>query len=374
MILPDDDYRSLGRAEPGPGGRASRRNAARAKARARRRRWRAVVLVLVLLGGTALAVANLDKLGVTGIGGAVTPGIPARVSIPPGASTRQIGRILADADVVERASKFEADAVQRGVTDRLKPGDYLLETRMDENRLFQVLVEGPRATADRITFPEGLTTRQVAERMGKGGRWTAAEIKAGFADPALTSPYRPKGKPLEGLLFPATYDLSPGDKPADLLRAMLDELAEVLSTEDVGAAKRLHLDIYQVITVASMVEREARTDADRPKVARVIYNRLAKGMPLQIDATIQYTFAQPKPKLSAKDLRINSPYNSYTRKGLPPTPIASPGAPSVRAALAPASGPWLYYVVTAKDGSHSFTADYQTFLKLKAKAQKAGLA
>src|SRR5206468_2313149 len=116
-ILPDDDYRSL---SSGPGGRVARRAAARAKARARRRRWRALVLVMVLLGGTALVVANLDKLGVTGIGGAVTPGIPARVSIPPGASTRQIGRILAEADVVERASKFEADAVQRGVTDRLK--------------------------------------------------------------------------------------------------------------------------------------------------------------------------------------------------------------------------------------------------------------
>ena len=376
MILPDDDYHSspLEGGSLRAAGRAARRQAAAAKAKARRRRWRGLLLVIVLLGTVVFAVTRLTSLPIPGLGNHITAGLPARVTIPEGASTRQIGRILADADVVERASKFEGAAVQRGITDQLKPGDYLLETGMNENELFEVLVAGPGATADRITFPEGLTVRQITERMTKGGRWTGKQVQDALRDPALTSPYRPKDKPLEGLLFPATYDLQPEQKPADLLRSMLDELDQVMQGQDLDAAKRLKLTDYDILIVASMIEREARAPQDRPKVARVIYNRLKKQMPLQIDATIQYTFKAPKPKLSEADLRINSPYNSYTRKGLPPTPIAAPGAASIEAALAPANGPWLYYVVTSKDGTHTFTDSYQKFLELKEKARRAGLA
>jgi UPF0755 protein len=376
LILPDDDYRPGRLADGGlpAAGRAARREAAMARAKVRRRRWRGLLLLVVLLGTAGIVVGKLTSLPIPGLNDSVAAGLPARVSIPQGASTRQIGRLLADAGVVERASAFEGAALQRGVADRLRPGDYLLETRMDENQLFEVLVAGPGATADRITFPEGLTVRQITQRMAKGGRWTTAEIQAALADPSLTSAYRPKGKPLEGLLFPATYDIQPESKPVDLLQAMLDELDQVMQGQDLEAAKRLHLTEYDILTVASMVEREARVEQDRAKVARVIYNRLKKKMALQIDATIQYTFKEPKPRLSAADLRINSPYNSYTRKGLPPTPIAAPGTAAIEAALAPADGPWLYYVVTSKDGTHTFTDSYQKFLELKEKAQRAGLA
>ncbi|HZG94673.1 MAG TPA: endolytic transglycosylase MltG, partial [Mycobacteriales bacterium] len=125
------------------------------------------------------------------------------------------------------------------------------------------------------------------------------------------------------------------------------------------------------ITLASMIERETRIKAERPKVSRVIHNRLDAGTRLQIDATIQYLLPKPKKSLSAADLKIESPYNTYLHKGLPPGPIASPGRASIEAALAPADGPWLYYVVTdAKTGKHTFTASYEEFVDLKNKAKQ----
>jgi UPF0755 protein len=355
-------------------GRAARREQAMAAKRSRRRRRRSIVLLLGLTGVVVFLLANIGKLPIPGVGGDVLPGRQVRVTIPQGASTRQIARLLADAEVIERSGAFQDAAVSRGVDGKLKPGEYVLLTAMDENELFTVLTTGPSATSDRITFPEGLTVRQITDRMTKGGRWSKAEIAKAMADPSLTSPYRPKGKPLEGLLYPATYDLGPGDKPGDLLREMLDELDEVMAGQDLDAARRLKLSNYEILIVASMIEREARVAEDRPKVARVIYNRLKAKRALQIDATIQYALSKPKPRLSTADLRIRSPYNTYARPGLPPTPIAAPGQPSIAAALDPADGPWLYYVVTAKDGRHTFTADYQEFLRLKAKAQKAGFA
>jgi peptidoglycan lytic transglycosylase G len=354
--------------------RVAMRAEAKAAKKLRRRRWRALVLVLVLAGAVVVVVTNALHLPLLGADERVAPGQPARVTIQPGASTKEIGVLLEKAGVVEHAAAFRSEASERGVADKLKPGDYLLSTGMPSDRLFEILTAGPESTADRITFPEGLTIRQITDRMVAGGRWTRAQVNAALADPALSSPHRPKGKPLEGLLFPATYALEPGEKPVEVLGDMLDELDQVLAGQDLAAAKRLRLSPYEILVVASLVEREAKVPVDRPKVARVIYNRLKVGQPLQIDAAILYALRTTKVRLSTADLRLDSPYNTYTRKGLPPTPIAAPGEASIRAALDPASGPWLYYVVTSKDGGHSFTASYQEFLRLKQRAQAAGLA
>jgi UPF0755 protein len=353
--------------------RASTRTQRRAAARAaHRRRLRALVL-LVALGAVALLVAtNAVEVPLLS-GNGVAVGKPVRVTIPPGASTREIGRTLEDAGVVDRAARFTDAAVERGVAAQLKPGEYLLTTGMDSDRLFETLTAGPEATADRITFPEGLTVRQIAERMVRGGRWSRREVDAALKSPALGSPYRPRGKPLEGLLFPSTYTLRPREKPVELLRGMLDQLEGVMSRQDLSGARRRNLTPYEILIVASMIEREARVDVDRPRIARVIYNRLARSMRLEIDATVQYALGGTRPRLTNRDLAVDSPHNTYRSAGLPPTPIAAPGEAAIRAALAPDDGPWLYYVLASKDGHHAFTDDADEFLRLKEKARAAGL-
>jgi len=353
--------------------RAATRSQRRAAVRAvRRRRLRALVVLLALAAVAALFATNAVDVPLLS-NRSIAAGKPVRVTIQPGASTRQIGRVLEDAGVVDRAARFTEAAVQRGVAAQLKPGEYLLATGMDADRLFEVLTAGPEATADRITFAEGLTVRQIAERMARGGRWTRREVDAALKDPALTSPYRPAGKPLEGLLFPSTYTLQARERPVELLREMLDQLEEVMGRQDLSGARKRRLTPYEVLIVASLIEREARVDGDRPKIARVIYNRMTRGMHLEIDAAVLYGLGATKGRLSSQDLASNSPYNTYRRAGLPPTPIAAPGEASIRAALAPANGPWLYYVLATKDGRHAFTADPQEFMRLKQKARAAGL-
>jgi UPF0755 protein len=151
---------------------------------------------------------------------------------------------------------------------------------------------------------------------------------------------------------------------------MLDQMEVVLSRYQLSTAPQ-KLTPYQLLIVASMIEREAKVDADRPRIAAVIYNRLAAGRRLEVDATVQYAVRHTR--LTARDLQSRSPYNTYLHTGLPPTPIAAPGEAAIRAALQPADGDWIYYVLASKDGAHKFTDNYQQFLRLKAEAKAKGL-
>jgi UPF0755 protein len=155
-----------------------------------------------------------------------------------------------------------------------------------------------------------------------------------------------------------------------VLQDMLSQLEIVLSRHELSTAPR-GLNPYQLLIVASMIEREAKVDGDRPKIAAVIYNRLALDKRLEIDATVEYAVGHGG--LSERDLQSSSPYNTYARAGLPPTPIAAPGEAAIQAALQPADGDWLYYVLASKEGEHAFTKDYDEFLRLKADAKAKGL-
>jgi UPF0755 protein len=213
---------------------------------------------------------------------------------------------------------------------------------------------------------------QIVDRIVATRRFPRAEVVKALSSPELQVPFRPKGvKILEGLLFPQTYAINKDDTVVTVLQRMLDQLQQVTTAYDLRAAP-MHLSPYQVLIVASMIEREAKVSADRPKIARVIYNRLAKRQRLQVDATVQYALGTSR-RLSTKDLAVNSPYNTYLHAGLPPTPIASPGEDSIRAALQPAAGPWLFYVLVSKDGRHAFTASAEEFARLKDEARRKGL-
>jgi UPF0755 protein len=347
--------------------------AGRAERHARkRRRTRGIALMvtlaLVALGGTF----EIWRLTAAPSAPAIAAGRPVTFTITPGEGTMQIADALARAGVVASAARFRAAADQRGVSGALKPGTYQLVTGMNLDDLLDLLVRGPGA-GPRFTIPEGSTVAQIIDRIAATKLFTKAQLQRALTSPDLDVPYRPKGvTSLEGLLFPLTYDVNKGDSAVDVLQKMLDQLQAVLANYDLAAAP-MHLSPYQVLIVASMVEREAKLPQDRPRIARVIYNRLAHHMPLQVDATIAYALHSGARHLNDKDLQVNSPYNTYKHLGLPPTPIASPGEASIRAALQPAAGPWLFYVLISANGQHAFTASATEFAKLKAEAQKKGL-
>jgi hypothetical protein len=225
-----------------------------------------------------------------------------------------------------------------------------------------------------VTIPEGYTRSQIAEvakDAGLSGDYEKATAKApkGF-DIAKTG--APKDASLEGFLFPATYELEKGASVDDLVKDQLSAFDQNISQVDLKAAEKKNLTIYDVVTIASMIEREVQVPKERPLVAAVIYNRLAQGIPLGIDATLRYDLDNFDKPLTESDLQTDSPYNTRLVTGLPPTPIANPGLDSLKAAADPAKVDYLYYVVKPGTcGEHFFTADYDKFLAASDKYNSA---
>ncbi|MGC9376961.1 endolytic transglycosylase MltG [Streptomyces sp. MH13] len=208
-----------------------------------------------------------------------------------------------------------------------------------------------------LVIPEGWRATQVYEAVDKTLALAPGTTKKSLAKANLELPNDAEGNP-EGYLFPATYPLGENPTPEKLLTAMVDTANERFNGAPVAAgAQRNALNVYQAVTIASIVQAEAATEEDMGKVARVIFNRLERGMPLQMDSTINYALRRSTLETTTEDTRIDSPYNSYQRMGLPPTPIDNPGDEAVRAAVTPTPGDWLYFV-TVKPGDTRFTADY----------------
>ncbi len=345
----------------------------RAERRARkRRRVRGIALMVVLLLVVMGVTFEAYRLTAGSHQPTVAAGQKVTITISPGESSIAIADALARAGVVSSAARFRAAADQRGVVGALKPGSYQLLTGMNLDDLLDLLVRGP-AAGPRVTIPEGSTLAQIVARLAATKRFSTTQIQHALTSPDLSVPYRPKGtKTLEGLLFPLTYDINKGDTAVTVLQKMLDQLQAVMANYDLTAAPQ-HLTPYQVLIVASMIEREAKVPEDRPKIARVIYNRLANHQALQVDATLVYALQSGNRHLTDQDLKLNSPYNSYLHMGLPPTPIASPSEASIRAALQPATGNWLFYVLQDASGHHAFTASATEFARLKAEAKQKGL-
>lgn len=209
-----------------------------------------------------------------------------------------------------------------------------------------------------LVIPEGWRSGQVYAAVDKALRMPAGTTKKSLAKANLKLPNDAEGNP-EGYLFPATYPLGKKSTPESLLNFMVDTANKKFNGAPVAAgAQRNAMNVYQAVTIASIVQSEAATPADMGKVARVVFNRLERGMPLQMDSTINYAMNRSTLNTTEKDTRLNSPYNSYQRMGLPPTPIANPGEEAMRVAINPPAGDWLYFV-TVKPGDTRFTASYE---------------
>jgi UPF0755 protein len=275
--------------------------------------------------------------------------------------------------VIRSSLAFQLTAQIRGVGSSLQAGTYQLLTNMTVSEAFDALEAGPVVETVTATFPEGLEVEEAAavaaESLGVDlSSFRAAATSGQFVLP----PYLPQGtETVEGFLFPKTYEFPTAIDEQEVIGRLLAQFKEEAATLDWSRAEGLGLTPYQVVVVASLIEREARAPEDRANIAAVIHNRLREGMPLQIDATIQYALPEANRILTEEDYELESPYNTYLHQGLPPTPIASPGLASLRAALEPANVHYLYFlVVDEKTGRHEFAETYEEFLRLK---EQAGL-
>jgi UPF0755 protein len=278
---------------------------------------------------------------------------------------------LQAAGVIKSAFVFKLQARYEGYGTLIQTGHYTFEPGQDTDAVFRKLAAGKAAPTITVSIPEGLTLEETAKTVAGDSGVPAARFEkaARRTDYDYAFLEHPGIKTTEGYLFPAKYDLEKGVTAPQIVDRLLGQyLIETQGLDIADAKDRLGLTEHQLVIVASLIEKEAASPEEKPLVASVIYNRLDRDMPLQIDATIQYALKSPKANLSLHDLKVNSPYNTYENKGLPPGPICSPGRESLEAALNPEQTTFLYYVLKADGQSHFFTANYRDFLREKAKA------
>jgi len=279
------------------------------------------------------------------------------VTIPRGAGVGEIGDLLEDKGVISSASFFRIRATLAGKSGDFKAGEIPMRRDMSYGAAMDLLADPPVADTVTITIPEGLSRSEIADVVGDSlrGSYESASRRSRVLDPADYGGR--SAKTLEGFLFPATYELKPHRPVQELVDRQLIALKRELAGVDMAFAKRKNLNVYDVLTIASMVEREAQVAGERKLVASVIYNRLNQGIPLGIDATIRFATGNWSEPLKQSELAIDSGYNTRLHQGLPPGPIGNPGRASIEAAAHPASTDFLYYVVKpGACGEHSFSA------------------
>nr|WP_239522122.1 endolytic transglycosylase MltG [Geodermatophilus sabuli] len=345
----------------------------------RRRSPVAVVLSLVVLAGLVAGIvfggkALIDIVNPPSQDFAGQGSGSVEVRIKVGDTLSDIARTLVDTGVIASVGPFVDAAEVEPAATGIQPGVYAMRSEMSGQSALQLLLDPATRLFSRVTIPEGFTLDDIFARLAEGTDTPVEEIAAAAADPAaLGLPAYANGQ-LEGFLFPATYDFTPDDAPADMLRAMIGQFtatAERIQLEQRAAAAGR--SVHDVVTVASMVQSETRLDEERADVAQVVYNRLNQGIALGIDATLAYGLDKNGNELTVSDLATDGPYNTRIRTGLPPTAISSPGEASLEAALAPTAGPLLYYVLESEDGRHFFTADYAEFMAARERCAAAGL-
>ncbi len=269
------------------------------------------------------------------------------VEIPEGASGQQVANILADAEVVKSAEAFYNLLLKDDRASAIQAGAWKLRMHMSSEWALRELVDKGNRAEVKITVPEGARVGQIVEIIAKSDAGISEKDLTAVLDQPekLGLPAVANDNP-EGYLFPATYDVTPGTTAEQLLKQMVAKTLSVAKSLDIGTrARALGYSGEEILTVASILEYEAKKDEDYPKVARVLYNRLEQGMPLQLDSTVSYVSGRKGDVWTTEEERnAESEYNTYQNAGLPPGPIGSPGEKTIEAALNPAAGPWLYFV------------------------------
>ncbi|HZF67101.1 MAG TPA: endolytic transglycosylase MltG [Gemmatirosa sp.] len=337
---------------------ATRRRPAGTARRGKGRGGRPLLVAAGLAAGSTLAVLSCR-------GG---DGQKVRVVVPRGASLRDAADSLEARGVIGSGLLFRLYAKSTGQDRAVKPGTYLLGRGTPYGAVLDALVTG-RGMVHVVTIVEGWELRQIVPQIARSLGVPRDSVEAAVRDTALLRRLDVPTPTLEGYLFPATYTFPDGTGASTAVRTMVERFEQAWKAEWNDRLQSLALRRHDAVTLASIVEREARRPEERPVIAAVYYNRLRKGMRLQADPTIQYALGRHVGRVLYKDLEIDSPYNTYRRAGLPPGPIGSPGAPSMAAAVAPASVPYLYFVAHP-DGHHEFRTTYAEHLTAVEEARR----
>lgn len=311
---------------------------------------------LIKLGALAAAVLVFAWLWREIGGGSGPSGTASRVIIPKGASLRVAADSLAAHDVIGSTRLFRLFARMTGAETTIKPGTYQFAAGAGYRDVLDALVTG-RGLMATVVIPEGFDVRDIAPVLAKALRVPEDSVRAAVTDTAWQRELDVPVPSLEGYLFPATYTFPEGTSARDAVNAMVERFLDVWKPEWDARLKAMSISRHDAITMASIVEKEARKAEERPLISAVYWNRVKKRMLLQADPTVQYALPRHVERVLYKDLEVESKYNTYKYPGLPPGPIASPGEASIAAALAPADVPYLFFVARA-DGSHEFTETF----------------
>jgi peptidoglycan lytic transglycosylase G len=377
----EDEHPLFGSDDPaGPGqphGHGRMRRADRHRARRRRRRrifpLLSLLIIFVLIGASFLLVRSV-------IGDFRTPDYVGsgttftKVTVAPGDDASDVAATLLKAGVVKSTRAFINAAKRSGRAGDIQPGVYRVRLQSSGDAAMAAILDPANRLVSQLTIPEGYTAKQILAELASKLGLPLAQLQAAAGQLAnLGLPEDLKPASAEGVLFPSTYSFDPGTSATAAVQQLTAQFdVEYVKLGFSAAARAEHLSPYQALIIASLVESEAKFPEDRPKIARVILNRMAARQPIGIDASNRYGVA-----LSGKDpnqttYTENSPYNVRTHLGLPPTAVSNPGEASLLAAIHPATGDWLYYVVVDAAGHHMFTDNVQAWQTATAKCQAAG--
>lgn len=334
----------------------------------KRKKFKVIIPVIIIAGlivtklylDNAVKPVSADKL------------VQKNIEIPEGSTTDNISEILKDNDLIKSQAIFKLYSKLEDRSSQYKAGSYELSTGMNQEEIMDQLVKGGKLkTSDSFTIPEGFELKQIADRLDENGFADKDKFLALTADVnKFKSDYDflkdlPKESTLEGYLYPATYEVFEDATEEEIIRKMLDAFDNIYTSEIQLKGKELGMNTNEIMILASIIEREAVLEKERPTMSGVFHNRLKVDMPLQSCATVQYALGERKPVLSNKDVKIESNYNTYINAGLPPAPISSPGVASIKAAVNPEDIDYLFFVRTGDDGSHTFTTTYNEHLNAK---------
>jgi len=328
----------------------------------RRMKLRGLAAVALTAGAVAFGVFMLS---------APAPPPGALVVIREGDSVAMIGARLRAAGVVRSVLLFRVWARAHGLDRRIRPGEYRFPSALGLSEVLDTLATG--GGRPEVTIPEGLTVREIATLLARQDLGSAESFLCLAGDPEFLLAAGVPGPQLEGYLFPDTYRFSSMMSPGEILGAMVRRFHERFDAERYRSAAAHGLSVNEVVTLASIVEKETGLGVERPLIAGVFYNRLRLGMPLQSDPTVIYAVPDFRGDLTRTDLARPSAYNTYLNPGLPPGPIANPGIAALDAVLAPADTPYLYFV-SRNDGSHVFSANLAEHNRAVQRYQKSRAA
>ena len=292
-------------------------------------------------------------------------GVPVYFTVRPGMSVSEIGKELYERGIIDSEMKFWWTAKLNGFENKVKSGTFAMQTGMTPRDALEILVYGNTVTI-RFTIPEGFSVRDIAQRLDDEGL-VKADAFISLAKTYRPYPYVEEHEnvryAVEGFLFPDTYEINGEFDAARIMQMMAENFDRRLTKDMRDRAREMDLSIYELVTLASLVEKEAYHEEDRPIIAQIFLKRLRLGMPLQADPTVQYLLDAPKEDLLYRDTKIESPYNTYQNVGLPPGPIASPGTASLMAVLHPADTNYLYFVAD-RNGNNYYATNYADHLAL----------